>query len=123
MVKERNYISDCAFVTICMESMYICTEAWNNIGITKLDTTQIQRVLRIEILQASIRPRGYKTFFMLNSAEHEILNAHKYENLKKNQHFSGSDKPRMLFFLLIYVKMPTIVGMLTFVSRKNFMLS
>ena len=21
-------------------------------------------------------PRGYKTFFMLNSAEHEILNAH-----------------------------------------------
>ena len=28
------------------------------------------------------RPRSYKTFFMLNSAEHEILNVHKYiENL------------------------------------------
>ena len=27
-------------------------------------------------------PRCYKTFFMLNSAEHEILNAHKYENIK-----------------------------------------
>ena len=27
--------------------------------------------------------RGYKTFFMLNSAEHEILNAHKYNNIKK----------------------------------------
>ena len=27
--------------------------------------------------------RGYKTFFVLNSAEHEILNAHKYENIKK----------------------------------------
>ena len=26
---------------------------------------------------------GYKTFFMLNSAEHEILNAHKYKNIKK----------------------------------------
>ena len=26
------------------------------------------------------RPRGYKTFFMLNSVEHEILNAHKYKN-------------------------------------------
>ena len=26
--------------------------------------------------------RGYKTF-MLNSAEHEILNAHKYKNIKK----------------------------------------
>ena len=36
---------------------------------------------------------------------------------------SGSDKPRMLFFLLINVKMPTIVGILTFMSRKNFMLS
>ena len=29
------------------------------------------------------RPRGYKTFFMLNSVEHEILNAHKYKNTKK----------------------------------------
>ena len=40
------------------------------------------------------RPRGYKTFSMLNSAEHE-------------------------FFLLINVKMPTIVGILTFTSKKN----
>ena len=29
------------------------------------------------------RPRGYKTFFVLNSIEHEILNAHKYKNIKK----------------------------------------
>ena len=29
------------------------------------------------------RPRGYKTFFVLNSTEHEILNAHKYENISK----------------------------------------
>ena len=29
----------------------------------------------------------------------------------------------MLFFLLMNVKMPTIVGIFTFVSRKNFMLS
>ena len=28
-------------------------------------------------------PRGYKIFFILNSVEHEILNAHKYENIKK----------------------------------------
>ena len=42
--------------------------------------------------------------------------------IKKYQHFSGSDKSRMLFFLLINVKMPTIVvGILTFMSRKNFM--
>ena len=37
---------------------------------------------------------------MFNSAEHEISNAHKYKNIKKFSIFSGSDKPRMLFFLL-----------------------
>ena len=68
-------------------------------------------------------PRGYKTFFMLNSAEHEILNAHKYKDIKKFGLFLGSDKPRMLFFQLINVKMPTILGILTFMSMKNFMLS
>ena len=68
-------------------------------------------------------PRGYKTFFMLNSGEHEIFDAHKYKNIKKSNFFLGSGKPRMLFFLLINVKMPTIVGILTFMSRKNFMLT
>ena len=33
--------------------------------------------------------------------------------------FSGSDKPIMLFFLLINVKMPTAVGILIFMSRKK----
>ena len=45
-----------------------------------------------------IRPRGYKTFFVLNSTEHGI-------------------------FLLINVKMPSTVGILTFMSRKNSILS
>ena len=44
-----------------------------------------------------IWPRGYKTVFMLNSNGHEI-------------------------FLLINVKMPTIVGILTFISGKNSIL-
>ena len=69
------------------------------------------------------RTRGYKTFFMLNSVEHEILNAHKYKKNQEIQLFSDSDRQRMLFFLLINVKMPTIVGILTFMSRKNFMLN
>ena len=37
--------------------------------------------------------------------------------------FKGSDRPRMLFVPLINVKMPTIVGILTFMGRKNFVLS
>ena len=60
---------------------------------------------------------------MLNLAEHEILNAHKYQNIKLQSIFSGSDKRIMLFFLLLNVKMPTIVAIVTFRSRKNFMLS
>ena len=66
-----------------------------------------------------------KMFFLLNSAEHEILNGHRYKNTKKFSvvFFSGSCKPRILFFMLINVKMPTVVGILTLISRKNFMLS
>ena len=61
---------------------------------------------------------------MLNSVEHEILDAHKLKISRNSAFFLlGSDKPRMLFFLLINVKVPTIVGILTFMSRKNFMLS
>ena len=33
-------------------------------------------------------PRGYKTFFVLNTVEHEILIAHKYKNIKKFGIFS-----------------------------------
>ena len=58
---------------------------------------------------------------MLNSVEREILNAISIK-ISRNSAFLGSDKPRMLFFPFINVKMPTIVGILTFMSRKNFML-
>ena len=68
-------------------------------------------------------PEVIKTFFVLNSTEHEILNAHKYKNIKKFGFSWGSDKPRMLFFPFINDEMPTTVGILTFISRKNFMLS
>ena len=56
---------------------------------------------------------------MLNSAEHEILNSHNYKNIKKFSFFQAVDNA---IFLLINVKMPTIVGILTFMSGENFML-
>ena len=34
-----------------------------------------------------IRPRGYKFFFLLNSAEHDIFSANKYENANNSWHF------------------------------------
>ena len=57
-------------------------------------------------------PRGYTTIFIRNSVELEVLNTHKCENIKK---FSILQ----VFFLLINLKMPTIVGIFTFMSRKN----
>ena len=38
--------------------------------------------------------------------------------ITRNLAFLGLDEPRILFFLLINVKMPTIVGILTFMSGK-----
>ena len=59
---------------------------------------------------------------MLNSVEREILMLIRII-VSSNSAFLGSDKPRMLFFPLINVKKPTIVGILTCMSRKIFMLS
>ena len=42
------------------------------------------RDIKILQLRRFLPPgQGYKTFFMLSSVEHEILNAHKYKNIKK----------------------------------------
>ena len=71
-------------------------------------------------------PRGYKTFFVLNSTEHEISSAHK--NLKNEQQmekFLALNISDVVFILLLNVKMPTIIiaDILTFMSRINFVLS
>ena len=42
-------------------------------------------------------PRGYKTFFMLNSVEHKILNAHKYKNINKFSIFPAQISPECYF--------------------------
>ena len=69
-------------------------------------------------------PKILKIIFMLNLAEHEILNACKYKNVQKFTFFSGSYKPRLLFFLLINDKMSKIVvGILTLISGKKFIIS
>ena len=61
---------------------------------------------------------------MLNSAEHENLNDHKYKNINKFSNFQAQMSLECYFhayiFMLINVKMPTVVGILTFMSRKKF---
>ena len=49
-----------------------------------IETIQNESLLQDYTLKyVTFRPRGYKTFLMLNSDEHEILNAHKYKNIEK----------------------------------------
>ena len=55
-------------------------------------------------LQGDLAPRIQKSS-MFNSAEPVILNAHKYKKISRDSAFSGSDKLRMLFLLLINVKL------------------
>ena len=58
---------------------------------------------------------------MLSSTEHEISTAHKKltYRMKKFLALSLSD---VVFIMLINVKMPTIVGILAFMSKINFVL-
>ena len=65
-----------------------------------------------------IWPRGYKTFFVLNSRNFNCSLKLKYRQMKKFLAFSLSD---VVFIMLINVKMPIIVGILTFMSSINSM--
>ena len=62
---------------------------------------------------------------MLNSTEDEIAIAKKAKILKKKDFstFHGFKLLYVVFIVLINVKMPTIVGILTFMSMMNFVLS
>ena len=68
-------------------------------------------------------PEVIKLFSCLTQLSTKFYMLISIKNMKKFNFFSCSYKLKMVFFLLINVKMPTIVGILTFVSRKNFMLS
>ena len=62
----------------------------------------------MHMLKVTCGPRGYKTFSMLISAEHEIFSAYKYENATQ---------------LDLLSKKIAIVSNLRFISMKNFLLS
>ena len=48
-------------------------------------------------IQCKTWPQGCKTFYMLNSTEHEILNAHHYKNIKKFGFFKAQISPNAIF--------------------------
>ena len=76
----------------------------------------------VGILTFMSRPLGYKTFSCSTqlSKKFQFLIKLKYREIKKFLALNLSDP---VFILLINVKVPTIVGILTFMSRINFVLS
>ena len=64
-----------------------------------------------------------KYFSCLTQLDMKFLMLKSTKISRNSSFFAGSDELRMLWFLFIAVKMPTIVGILTSMSRKNFMLS
>ena len=63
-------------------------------------------------------PEVIKLFFSLNSTEHEILTASKKLKYRQTKFLALSLSG--VFIMLINVKMPTVVGILTFTSRIKF---
>ena len=58
---------------------------------------------------------------MLNSTEHKISTAHKKLKYRKVKKFLALSLLDVVFLMLINVKMSTIVGILTLMSRINFL--
>ena len=68
-------------------------------------------------------PEVIKLFFMLNSTEHEIYTANKKLKYRQMKTFPALSLSDVVFIMLINVRMPTIVGILTIINRINFVLS
>ena len=81
-----------------------------------------QAKIQISLRVRAVWPQDYKTFFMLNSAEHEFCPAYKSQ-ITNNCKFFLAKHSWAWTFLLINMKMPTIVGIFIFISREIFMLS
>ena len=67
-------------------------------------------VMNVSKFMINFGPRGYKTYLLLNSTEHEISTAHKklkYQQIKKFLDLSLSD---VVYIMLINVKMITLVA-------------
>ena len=66
------------FLTHINEKALIINILFKTVLNSSPDHISVSRIFKFQTW-----PQGYKTFFMLNSVEHEILNAHKYKSIKK----------------------------------------
>ena len=106
--------------------------SWFTVKILSIGTDWPKQTLQALTRLLLKKQSGSEVIKLFSCSTQLSMNIEMLTSIKisRNSAFSGSDKPRILFFLLINIKMPTtinvkiptIVGILTFMSRKNFML-
>ena len=95
-------------------------DCWSNQHVVKKTDSS----LLASVCRKVLREQGREIIKLFSCSNQLSMKFEMFTSIKKyqdNQLFSGSDKPRTLFFLLINVKMPTIAGILTSISKKYFM--
>ena len=82
-----------SFLSLMIQSSMTKTEELDQ-------TAQMCSLISHHCLQNAIKPgpEVIKLFFVLNSTEHEILNAHKYKNIKKFGLFNAQLSLECYFF-------------------------
>ena len=80
----------------CLELNFMVTKVFEPLQFDCI-CTRVSRLFCDVNVNVENWPRGYKTFFMLNSVEHKILNAHKYKNINKFSIFPAQISPECYF--------------------------
>ena len=58
-------------------------------GLKNFPFSVIEQIIYFLVINLKAGPVVIKSFFMLNSAEHGISNAHKYKSIKKLRYFNA----------------------------------
>ena len=100
---EMKPIKVCTLYT-CVKTFWefqlYCNFYFKNVISTGTDKKHPNTICSQCIDLKGSQARGYKFFFMLNSAKHEILNAHKHKNIKKFSCFQAQVGLECYFFSL-----------------------
>ena len=69
-----------------------------------VNTSHLHMIIgSLSISTIIIRPRGYKTFFMLNLTEHEIYPADKYFNIYQQDNTTSEGLKARKLFIHLYL--------------------
>ena len=129
-IRKRSYVPKTSYCIVCektyakIKSHFTTEKHKAAIRARRLEKIQ-QKLKSLETGKNGLTsgPEVIKPFFMLNSysTEQEISTAHK--KIPTSEEVIAISLSDVVFILIINVKMPTIIGILTFMNRINIMLS